>query len=634
LSNKLFFLLFLFLISGIAFGSETEKPVDVDRIESGEDTPARVIYVKLNGVEGAQTYELQIRPAKKVWMTPFQLRTSRDYIRFRVTPGYYAIRTRALDGNDKSKWSSWREFWVPFRDPLKVFPAANEHITPKSDMPERLSFEWPKVLQAKAYRIKLYDQKGELLQNVVTEKNWFSVTLDVRKDYSWSLKPISSLSEPEDTTQEIRNKFSILEPRKDLVPVSLKLSPKVKAEKYQFELVQLIDNDVSGEPTIFEKIEPVFDARLAPSRYELRVRSLYSDGSYSSWSKPNPLFVPFPEAKTVSPIKSVEYESTDDIQSKVVLKWEKVTNADRYQVVIQDESGSTIDSVVTSETKTVVSLPHETKYKWKVFPLLKSEQNRNPASVSLSKSSTPPEEFRVNTYQKISLSDSEEPSQLYAWGRTILANTSYKISNWDNGTKMQQNMFVTTGELALGYWHRKTNFGALASGSTSGINIAGVKSFYSSGSLMAGYRTIYEGSKRLRFWLGLGYRELPEVQLHFLGEKPQIRKIASYGPQTLVSFFDSLNEKWGYQLYLGGYFGAKQVRSPNGLSQSGNYSVMTSAYATYRFNPNTLGLLGYTYQLDKAGYKSADRSGNENSFSLSGHYLSLSLIWGLQEPQK
>jgi hypothetical protein len=45
-------------------------------------------------------------------------------------------------------------------------------------------------------------------------------------------------------------------------------------------------------------------------------------------------------------------------------------------------------------------------------------------------------------------------------------------------------------------------------------------------------------------------------------------------------------------------------------------------------------MFGYTYQADSASYASTDRFGNDNQIQIQGHYLSLTLQFGLEKPER
>ena len=607
-----------------------EVGLPIENINSESDVPARVVFFKLNHVDDAAEYEVNIRPLNKGWAEPYKMKTAREKIRLRVTPGRYVVRTRSMDVKKMpGRWSEWKTFAVPFKQPLNIYPADGTKIEPKANVAEKLNFEWPRVPHAKAYRVKLYDGQGKLLRHVVTQQNWLPVTLEINSSYMWTLNPLLDLQEKESPLKAKLNHFVLTKPREELVPVKIRLSEKPHTIKYQFELVQMIDEEESNEPTIYEAHEPEFKARLAPSEYELRVRSFYEDQTFSSWGSPSRFWVQFPAPQLLSPGEGRVLDPTDDEKNKVHLRWQKMAGADHYKVFVFNETGA---MVLQSESKTndlTVELPHETKYRWSVIAFQKREKNRAPASVPEAA-----ESFSIDHYKKLDLSISEEPSQLFAWDRNIFSQADYRSENADANHKIRQNILATTQEIAAGYWYRKTNYGGLITGGFSTLSIKGHTTYYKELGLLFGYRTLFGASARLRFWLGLGLKDTPEIVADPYTDQVSTQRISTWGPQALVTYLDSINESWGYQIYAGSYAGIQSMGTPNGLGGGQDLTYALSSYLTYRLTTNSTGLLGYTYQVDQASYKTSDPSGVPNKVAYRGHYLSLSLIWGLQQAQK
>ncbi len=602
--------------------------VPVEKVNSSDDIPARTLFLRMDQVTNAKEYEIQIRPAGKAWADPYKIKTTKDKLRFRVTPGHYSIRTRSLDDNDKpGRWADWKSFWVPFRQPVGVFPGEGAEITPKGTLSERLTFEWPKVPGAKAYRVKLYDENNKLFKHMVIPQNWVAITLNINKRYSWSLKPLGSPNEPDIQGDTNIYNFAIMEPEKSLVPIKLAISQRPRTMKYQFELVRMVGPEETSEPTIYESREPVFKSRLAPGEYELRVRSLYETGNVSSWGVPTKFWVRIPKVALESPVKDELLDPVHDTANPVELRWEASKFADKYRVLIYDENKNLVHSGYSKTNTYIAPLAENRRYTWSVQPMLAREEERAPASVGEGQ-----ESFQIDKYIRMSLSEAEEPSQFFAWGRSIVSNTKYVAENYDNNNRVSQSMIASTAETAMGYWHRKSQFGALALAGLSGINVGGTSAFYNHGGLLLGYRKIYEDNRRWRIWLGPAYKETPEVVVNGETRGLSIQKITNYGPQFLTAFLNSFNSNWGYQTYLGIYYGMKGLSTPNGLDQERYWSYSGSAYLTYKFNPSTTGLIGYTYQVDEAGYGTTDPKGIANHVYFNGNYLSFSLIWGLQDP--
>ncbi|MGZ3791893.1 MAG: hypothetical protein ACXVCP_06070 [Bdellovibrio sp.] len=614
--------------------AEIDNSIPVEKIDSRNDIPARTLFISLQTVEGAKTYEVQIRPRKRSWLEPHKVTTSREKMRLRVTPGDYEIRTRSIDEKRKpGRWLTWRPFMVPYKQPLLAYPAPDSTITPKGNLSEKIIFEWPAVPSSKGYRVKIYDENRKLLKHVITSQNWFQYELENSHSYFWSLNPLITIDEPDNPKFQKLWKFLIAEPDTELLPVNLKLVKNPRAVKYQFELVKMISEDESDEPTIYDSQEAEFRARLSPGEYELRARSNYDNNTVSAWSSPHRFWIPIPAPELLTPKNNSVIEPTTDFANPVTLTWRKSKWADRYHVQVHDDNGILFVNEFVKSPPYEIKLPHGNTYRWSVTPLLARQTSRFPAA-SENKNTTAQSEFKIDRYIHLSLGESEEPSQLYTWGRLIMSKANYQAENYDNNNKINEQIFSSTGEIALGYWHRKTSYGALATVGASNIDIAGHASSYTQFSLLGGARKYFEDQKRLRYWLGVSLKETPEVLVDGALGTLQIRNLKTLGPQALIAFLDAFNNKWGYQLYLGGFYGMKGINTPNDLPQKNYLSFFGSAYFTYRWKKSTTALVGYTYQNDQAGYASADRTGNNNRVQYEGHYLSFSLIVGLQDPQQ
>ncbi len=611
--------------------NDQEPLIAEEHIDSSRDIPARTIFLRMEKVSDAKTYQIQVKDRNKTWADPYVLTTSREKIRFRATPGEYLLRTRSIDQNGKGgAWLPWVEFKVPFKYILSVSPPSGTVIEPKGNRDERITFEWPQIKGSIAYRFKLFDQDRNLIKNVVTKENWLLQVVEINKSYSWSVQPLKTIDDPvEDMPSP--HLLTISSPNPELIPVRLKLAGSAVAEEYQFELVKLRDDSETSEPTIYDSKQPEFMGRLSPGQYELRARTKFEDKTSSGWSSPHLFSVPIPPPAPRSATNNATVESTDDIQSEVELKWNESKWADRYQVVITDKDGQIQSSKVVKGSRMIASLPHDNSYEWTVVALAPKEPEKPPEEL-IQKDNVELHQFQINKYIPLQLGSSEEPSQIYGWSRFLFSQASYKNQNYDNNNRVQQNLFASTGEIGAGYWHRKSSVGLLALTALSGINIDGTTLLYQQHSLLLGYRYKLSGQKRLRFWLGPSLKETPEVQVNGETLSTELKKISTYGPYFLTAFHDAFNDRLGYQASAGAFQGMQGLQTPNGLSQSNYLSYFWSLSLSYRSSDWLSVLGGYTFQEDRAGYKSTD--GRSNDITLSGSYFSLNLIFGLVDAQK
>lgn len=604
--------------------AEDEKQIPVEFIDRPEDVPARTIRVTIEGVYAGDVTELEVMAADNKWAEPYKLTTTSDNFRFRVSPGKYTMRTHRA--KTTLPWGPPVEFEVPFKSPKRIFPDGDT-IEAKGNLSEKLRFEWFPEKNVAAYRVKIY-HKGELIRHVVTKQSWLSATLDTGQRYRWTLHKMATLEEP-DTDKDTKSFwFSIKKPSRELFPTEITVERKLHAVNYQFELIQIHDDESTSDPTIYESNDPIFRAELAPSEYELRVRTFFSNGEFSQWSAPKGFFVRLPKPVLTYPTADLPIISNDPDQADAYLTWKPVEGADRYRVTVKNSKGETIWEKEVKDNEANIKVPHNDTYTWTAAPLLKRETDRSPAAEA------PPATFKMSKYIQLKLGPSEEPSQFYSWTRGIYANTAYRADNYDAHSFINQPIYATTGEIALGYWHRLTNVGILLTGGMTGIDIAGTQRLTYNYSANMGYRWKLKNAKRARAWLGYSNRQTPEVVVDGLLRTFSIKTIENAGPQLLGTFANTFSDKFGYQLFGGMYYGMIPTRTPNGLPQSKYFTYYASAYGTYRYSPMITGLLGYTYQIDEAGYQSNDRTGSDNHVRYAGHYISLALIFGLQEPKK
>lgn len=624
--NKSLRVILSFTLFGFSFHAHAadQKPIEVEFIDRPEDVPARTLRVTIDGVGPGDVTELEVMAADNKWAEPYRLTTLSDNFRFRVSPGKYFMRTHRA--KTTLPWGPPTEFVVPFKEPKRVFPDGDE-IEPKGNLSEKLRFEWFPDQKAVAYRVKIYN-KGNLVRHVVTKQSWLSATLDTGQRYRWTLHKMASLDEPDTDKDSKSYWFTINKPHRELFQTEIDVERKLHAENYQFELVSIRDDETTSDPTIYESKDPIFRAELAPAEYELRVRTFFSNGEFSQWSAPKQFFVRLPKPKLTYPVENMQIISDDEQAANAFLQWKKVEGANRYRVIVKNSKGEEVYVTEVPKNEAKIKVPHDDTYYWTAAPLLKRETDRSPASEA------PPASFRMTKYVRLKLGPEEEPSQFYSWGRGIYANTVYRADNYDSHSFINQPIYATTGELALGYWHRLSSLGILLTGGMTGIDVAGQKNLSYNYSASMGYRWKLRGTTRARAWLGYSNRETPEVVVDGLLKTFSIKTIANSGPQLLGTYADALSDKWGYQLFGGMYYGLIPTVTPNGRPQSKYFTYYASAYLTRRWSPLITGLLGYTYQIDEAGYKSDDRTGKDNHVRYAGHYISLALIFGLQEPKK
>jgi hypothetical protein len=610
-----------------------DKSLPIEDIDGKVDIPARTVFFELNPVTSASAYNIQVKALTQHWAEPYTTAIEGTTLRLRLTPGRYKMRTRSKNDKDQpGRWGHWQEFWVHFRSPTGIFPSDRLTIIPKGNNAERVTFEWPAEKGARFYVFSLYDGSGNMMKHFRTSQTWVPVDLELGKAYAWTVVPLTSKDEPEPPSEQT-HQFQVSVPNTELRQVQVQIEPRKSALSYDFEFLKFISDHQTGEATIQNSKEANYRAALSPGEYEMRARTNYDDGSHSNWTPPQRFWVRVANPQHLSPVNNAKVDPTDDNEAKVKLKWQPAKEAKRYHVFVWDEKDKLIEDQETESHTLTLSLPHQRKYKWSVTALQDREKGRGPASIA----NAPPDDttsFEIDKYKRLDLNAAEEPSQVYAWGRYLTSNISYKANNYDNNTQISENVFGGTGELAAGYWHRKSDFGLLAAASASGFRTEGKVYTYNYGSLLLGYRLKSEASaNRWRFWAGMAYKETPEI-LKNPDDGVYFSKNAAFAPETRIAYLGEFNKKYGYQLYGSYLTEVSSVHTVNGQPLRSLYQLNLGAYATYRFSEDMVAMAGYSYQIDAASYQSNDElTHGINDLSFAGHYLSLTLQIGLEKAQ-
>lgn len=623
----------------VHFGKDNQP----EYVDGSRDIPARTVFIEMNGVAAAKKYDVQVRPYGQNWAGSYKLATDEPQVRLRLTPGHYSIRTRSLDADSrKGVWGRWKEFWVHFKPPTKVIPADGTVIPPMGNKEEKITFEWPAIELAKFYLFILKDQSGKILQKVImpSSQTWYVARVAVNRSYTWNITPLASKEDA--TMKDIEmawHDFSVDEPNETLRSVFFQVAEQKKVKFYQFEFVKFTGDNRTTEPSQYDSYTNDVRIRLGPGKYEVRARNVYADNSKSDWNAPQTFYVEIPPPKLVAPKNNETLDPTDHEHSKVTFKWKKIREAARYQLTVFRESDNKIvlnEFVTDNELKT--GLPHETKYRWQVIAYNPGEKDKGPGSDRAPAQEgaakpipIPSQVFSIDTYIKLELTNSEEPSQLYAWASHRSSMVGYIANNYDNGTALTQNVFGGTGEVAIGYWHRKSDYGALAVAQLAGFTIEGQTYTYPSGSLLFGHRYKLGGNKRLRWWGGVTYHETPEIQSDLFVTNITFGKIAGYGPEARISYMFDVTKSIGGHLFAQLDYIPFITETPNGQPAVTPIAYGVGFQGTRRLENGWVGMLGYSYQGEQAGYGSFDRTGNPNVIRWSGHFLTLSLQFGLEE---
>jgi hypothetical protein len=614
---------------------ESGNPEEIQSSES--DIPARTVRIDLGKVEEAVEYDVLIKPTKKIWSEPFRFRvpSGDPKVRVRLSPGEYSVQTRSINAvRSPGKWSKPQIFWINFRSIANAYPSEGAEIVPKGSTAENIVFEWPAVEKANYYLFRLKNENGELIRTAITQQTWISSVVSINSKYSWQVNPMTSKNEwkvlvRKDAKANYTN-FKITTPDDDARGTLVKINKHPRAIKYQFEVVSVAENDVTGEPSIVDSYEPTVRLRFPPGEYEMRARNIYSDNSISQWSAPSRFFIKQFMPRKIYPEIATEIDPTDNEKAKVPLKWTTDSKNAFFRVFVFDLEGNLVFSKRTKETEIIAEVPHNRKYRWTV----RAYSSREPASGVVDPNDSDFNGFSVAEYIPLSLASGEEGSQLYGWAKHISSIEDYSSNNFEENARVKQTIFGGEGEGAIGYWSRKLRVGVLAHASLAGLIYEGQNYNYANYGVHVGKRFLLDNGDRLRVWLGVTYREMPEVITNPFTSKVVYSRINSLGPQLQTQYIRPLSDKWGLNFMGSVYLSQQDQGTPNGEDQLQRTSFRFSALASYNKSKELRYLAGYTYRLEESAYKSIDVPTELNSAKISGHYLSFMIEWSLADKQK
>ncbi len=600
------------------------------------DVPARIAVVELNQMSGATNYQVQIEALDRIWATvyKFDLTNGDPKLRLRLTPGQYKIRTRSFDDNGFfGDWSGWASIWVNYKPVDQMFPTNGGFIKPKTTLNERIAFEWPEIRDAETYLFVLKNASGKIIKQYQTQNLWTYEELELSSRYFWTVMPIKKRHWKQQITPELLNdldynEFRVGAPVSSTRGTTIRATPVPRAEKYQFEFLKLDNLGERGFASIYESQNAELPVSLASATYEVRVRTFFSDGSVSDWSAPSNFIVPFDEVDVLGPEDGFLYENLDDIIPYVDLSWHPQEDVHRYVVYLYDRDGNFIRTFKTPESRIHLELPDNKTYRWHVIAHSAGQEDIKPPPVNAKMRS-----FHIAKKDPLGLGRTEEPASIYAWGRYWTSKMNYDSRSYDLDSRVRQQIYGGTGEVALGYWNETTNLGLLGAVSVTGFNIDDQIYNYASGGLHVGYRVNYWRGARLRVWTGWNYTEFPEIRRHPIYKDVDFYRIKSMGPQIQVSFMDSFrwSPDFGYHIYGIVYRNFLGIETPNGLYQVPTNSYTGGLFGTYKWNQQFKLQVGYSYKHEEIRYKSTDRTGNDNFSLVNGHFLNLSLEIGLTE---
>lgn len=185
-------LLMLCLIATTGYRSRAASaPVTADA-GAGPILPARDVSLEWETIEGAVTYDVEVRRKSSVpdaaAVEP-ELHTTRDAIwKGRLSPGYYTMRVRSKDRRQvPGDWSEPVELTVMLEPPVSKNLKSEARIDAADPLVHRTPFAWNPVPGADLYELKVEDQDGKAVKTLETETTNVEIDLPVARALRWTL---------------------------------------------------------------------------------------------------------------------------------------------------------------------------------------------------------------------------------------------------------------------------------------------------------------------------------------------------------------------------------------------------------------------------------------------------------------
>lgn len=230
----------------------------------------------------------------------------------------------------------------------------------------------------------------------------------------------------------------------------------------------------------------------------------------------------------------------------------------------------------------------------------------------------------------------EQPSKFYFITSYFVTNINYAGVVKERATAVTFDAVGGTGRVGLGYVFPKTHWSTFAVVDLSGFNIRGQTSTFASAEAHAVWRRHWNVSL-LRVSGGLFYKELPEASGFASAGTGEVNvsKLTTIGPHLGFELLHPFTYKVGIQLNARGYMSVTGS-APNGEAIKPQASYQFSLLGSYRLAREVVGFAGYSFRKDSGVYAAkpgdanipgsgAARAGDENSISITGHYLNLIL---------
>lgn len=239
---------------------------------------------------------------------------------------------------------------------------------------------------------------------------------------------------------------------------------------------------------------------------------------------------------------------------------------------------------------------------------------------------------------KIKLSDYyKRKTPYFAVASYLITMMNYTGINKETSKKVSYSAVGGTGRIGFGFEPDSSRFAYLGIVDLSGFTIGSQNFTFASVELSSFYKINLADTAELRILGGAFMRELPETSGNADGTGYVVSKLSSLGPMLGAEYRSTITPKFGYSVHATSYFSVLGTSTPNGKDSRMTASYHVGVLGSMRIMRDMLGFAGYEYRNDSGAYaarpgdvndpntSSLASQGDENTVSITGHYLNLIL---------
>lgn len=322
--------------------------------------------------------------------------------------------------------------------------------------------------------------------------------------------------------------------------------------------------------------------------------------------------------------KKPENEFTD------VIEWTQSEFTNRNYLKIEQKTATgwkTVDVKKTKDQK--IDLSQYEGGDFKISLMSRAPLRKSSEIASLEHYLNPKRRDPAFVKQQILKDSISKPTDYYFIASYLVTQINYQNFDLENNRQSQFDALGGTGRLGAGWKDQDSPWGISGILDLSGFNL-GEKNFsFPSIELHTTYMIKPFEVDQLNFSAGLYSRELPVLNAQD-ATVYDVETVSQLGLHAGVNYWYPLTKDYGLKVHTQGYFGLPSGKAPNGEALESEISYQYGLLASYRMSKNWMGLIGYTYRLDKMKYRATENNTSNpsltsNTVEYGGHYLNLQL---------